>query len=270
MRKCNVMLFAAGLGTRLRPYTLNTPKPAIPLLNIPLGYYLYPYLQKLSIEHFIVNTFHLPQKIHQLYKNLDSSIQFSDEVNFIKGSGGGLKQAENQFGNHPENILICNSDEVLFTKDDDFLNQALRNHILPKALATLIVTQHPLAGSKFGAIWGDDHGRVIHIGKEAPKEKAHPWHFVGLQILSPMIFSMIPLGEESNIFYDVLIHQLKNHLVQVYPIQADWYETGNLEDYTKAKVEILQKIKSEPEYRKHFEDLSKIPKLAGMQISDLA
>jgi mannose-1-phosphate guanylyltransferase len=269
MHKCNVMLFAAGLGTRLRPYTNIHPKPAIPLMNIPLGYYLFPYLQKLSVDNFVVNTFHIPEKIHQLYKNIDSKIKFSDEVNFIKGSGGGLKQAESLFNLHPKDILVCNSDEVIFTKEDQFLQNALSKHKENHAFATLVVMKHPQAGTKFGAIWTDDNGRVVHIGKEAPSIKAQPWHFIGLQFLSSQIFSMITLGVESNIFYDVLIHHLKDKLVQIYPIEADWYETGNVVDYNEAKHDIIKKLKLEPQYKKQFEALNKLPKLSGTQIGDL-
>jgi mannose-1-phosphate guanylyltransferase len=263
------MLFAAGLGTRLRPHTNTHPKPAIPLLGIPLGYYLFPYFDKLSVDNFVVNTFHLPEQIHQLYKSIDPKIKFSDEINSIKGSGGGLKQAENLFGPHPETILVCNSDEVLFTKEDDFLQNALKKHQENQAFATLVVMKHPLAGAKFGAIWTDGNGRVVHIGKDAPQGKAQPWHFIGLQFLSPQIFSMIKLGEESNIFYDVMIHQLQNELVKIYPIDADWYETGNIDDYTEAKKEIIKKLNVEPQYKKHFEALNKLPKLTSSQIGDL-
>jgi mannose-1-phosphate guanylyltransferase len=181
-----------------------------------------------------------------------------------------LKQAENLFGLHPETLLVCNADEVLFTKENNFLINALDKHQNSQAFATLVVIKHPQAGTKFGAIWADDSGRVVHIGKEAPLIKAQPWHFIGLQFLSPYIFSMIKSGIESNIFYDVIIHHLKNKLVQIYPIEADWYETGNIVDYSEAKHDIIKKLKLQVEYKKQFEALSKLPKLTGSKIGDLA
>lgn len=259
MHKCNVMLFAAGLGTRLRPVTLTHPKPALPLLDIPLGYYLFPYLKQLNISQFVVNTFHLPEQIHELYKKLDMNIQFSDEKNFIKGSGGGLKQAEPLF-NKSEPILVCNSDEVLFTKDNSFLQKAFDQHQAQNSFATLVVMKHPLAGTQFGAIWADDHGRVIHIGKDKPTEKATPWHFVGLQFLSQEVFQMIEIDQESNIFYDVLIHHLKEKNIQIFPVIADWYETGNLADYLEAKKNIQNKLRTEAHYQMHFIGLNLLPR----------
>lgn len=62
----NVMLLAAGEGTRLRPYTEILPKPAIPFLTIPLAAHALSFLRGFTIDKLVVNTFHLPHKIHEL------------------------------------------------------------------------------------------------------------------------------------------------------------------------------------------------------------
>lgn len=298
MNKCNILMFAAGLGTRLRPATLKHPKPAIPLNKIPLGYYALPYLEKIKAQKFVINTFHLPEQIHQLYlatqsqlyspayspaesfeKNDSinskkfSEIIFSDETDFIKGSGGGLKQAEKYFDlNLP--ILTMNADEIFFTPETDFIKNALAQHQMQNAMATLIVTEHPEAGHTFGAIWCEPNPessttsiKVIHIGKNKPTPTAKPWHFIGLQILSPKVLVDVLKNTESNIFYDVLIHQLQMNKIQIYPIKCDWYEVGNLEDYKKAKSEINQKLKTDLIYQTHYQKLNQFKK---SQLSDLA
>jgi mannose-1-phosphate guanylyltransferase len=259
------MMFAAGLGTRLRPATNQNPKPTLPLNKIPLGYYALPYLECLQIENFVVNTFHLPDQIHDLYKNIHTRIQFSDETDFIKGSGGGLLQAANKLSKNMP-ILTMNADEIFFTKETDFLKTALNKHHEENALATLIVTEHPEAGHKFGAIWCENK-KVIHIGKDKPNNTAKPWHFIGLQILSSKIINDIEQNKESNIFYDVLIHKLKIENIQIYPIQCDWYEVGNLTDYQIAKNEINLKLKTNDIYKSHFEKLNQWPK---SQLGDLS
>jgi len=266
--KVNVLLFAAGLGARLRPATLDNPKPVIPLFGIPMGYYLLPYIIEMPVDKFVVNTFHLPEKIHECYDRLRHSIKFSDETDFIKGSGGGLKQAESILGNKNP-ILAGNADEVFFTPDSQFLKKALDKHIAENALATLIVMNHPEAGKKFGGIWTESHGseKVVSIGKEAPTPNARPWHFIGLQILSPAIFSMIETDTELNIFYDVLIHKLPTHKVQIFPVEMDWYELGNLADYQHAKAEIAAQKDSNPVYKKHFTKLNALPQ---SKLGDLA
>ncbi len=264
MNKCNVMMFAAGLGTRLRPATNSHPKPVLPLNQIALGYYALPYLDGLQIENFVVNTFHLPDQIHKLYKNTNLNIQFSDETDFIKGSGGGLKQAENKFNKNLP-IVTMNADEVFFTAENNFLNAALNQHQNHSAIATLIVTEHSEAGHKFGAIWCEAD-KVIHIGKDKPNDTAKPWHFIGLQIVSPEILNGIDPNKESNIFYDVLIHLLKTMTVQIYPIKCDWYEVGNLTDYQSAKNEINENLKTKEIYKSHYQKLNRLPK---SQLGDL-
>lgn len=267
MPKCNILLFAAGLGTRLRPHTEQHPKPALPLLDVPIGYYGLPYFNHLNVENFVVNSFHLPQQIHQLYSEVDSKIKFSDEKDFIKGSAGGLKQAEKLLCTNTEDILFANGDEVLFTQEPDFLSRAHHQHQKNNALATLTVVKHSLAGTKFGAIWTDKNQRVVSIGKEAPNSQSEPWHFIGYQFFTQKIFSLLTEGKESNIFYDVLIHHLNKEKVEIYPIQGDWYETGNLVDYTEAKKHISEKLKTQSHYQAHFESLKKLPRT---QIRDLA
>ncbi len=270
MNACDLMIFAAGLGTRLRPATLENPKPAIPLLGMPLGYYILPYLENLTIQNAVVNTFHLPEKIHALYKKIPSfNFHFSDEKDFIKDSGGGLKQAEHFFSK-TNPILALNADEVFFLKDSRFLQKALDFHDKEKNYATLIVMEHPEAGKKFGAIWCDGD-RVKDIGKDPEQAKIKtgfkPWHYIGLQILSVDILKSVPENKASNIFYDVLIHQLQKEKVQIFPIQCDWYEVGSTQDYFETTTAIQNKLQQKDSiYLSHFEGLKKYP---PSQLGDL-
>ncbi|MEK6576900.1 MAG: sugar phosphate nucleotidyltransferase, partial [Nitrospirota bacterium] len=57
------MILAAGLGTRLRPITNNTPKPIIPVGDRPLIEYLLLLLKKYGIKDIIINLHHLGEKI---------------------------------------------------------------------------------------------------------------------------------------------------------------------------------------------------------------
>ncbi len=264
MSACDVFLFAAGLGTRLRPHTEKHPKPVLPLNSYPLGYYPLPYLQNLKINKFIVNTFHLPDQIHELYKKTDLNPSFSDESGFIKGSAGGLKQAEKLFSKDP--ILTINADEVLFTENFNFLSEAFALHVKNNNLATLIVKEHYGVGTEFGGIWcaGDT---VKNIGKMPAPAGLKGWHFIGFQFLSPEILKTLPADKEANIFYDYLINQLNSDRVKIVPIKGDWYETGNIEDYKKAKAMISDKQKSDKTYQLFFEKLKNLPKSA---LPDLA
>lgn len=238
----NLFLAAAGLGTRFHPFTLTHAKPTIPFLNVPMGLYQFQYLKLLeqSISAMVVNTHHLPEQIENLYLTqpyLRLSTEFSYEPKIL-GSAGGLMQASNKMKtNQP--ILFMNADEVYFTQQQDYLNAALEDHKKTGALATLVVVKHPEAGKKFGAI--SCNGRLVkNISKKLTDPNLVPWHFIGVMILSWNVLSLIPDGKEQNIFYDVLVNHLDK--LRIFPITAEWYETGNKNDFLTASEIVLSQI----------------------------
>jgi mannose-1-phosphate guanylyltransferase len=241
-----VFMLAAGLGTRLRPVTNVHPKPCVPFLNVPMGLYAFRYLNSLSVEQLVINTFHLPEKIRELYQSqpyFKGRIDFSNEQDAILGSSGGLKKASHLFNNQTDqSVLMMNADEILFDYDPDFLKKAYNKHLAENNWATLVVMKHPDAGGKFGAIWCEDDGRVKVIGKVRPSETAIPYHYIGFIFLNREILATIPDDTETNIFYDILKHQLSTKKVGIYEIACNWYETGNYVDYFLGTETVLQKI----------------------------
>lgn len=241
----NVMLLAAGEGTRLRPYTLTQPKPAIPFLNVPLAGHALRFLGNTPLTKLVVNTFHLAPQVERLFHKLPHKAQqifFSHETGAILGNGGGLGKAQGHFRGGGDFILM-NADEVILPQDLDVLEKAIAHHKKTNALATLLVMDHPEAGGKFGGVWADTNNKVKTFGKERPPTGEKPWHFIGVQILSEKIFDYIPKEGESNILYDcVAVAIQKGELVQTYPIECQWFETGNPIDFlaaTKACADIL-------------------------------
>lgn len=234
----NLMLLAAGEGTRLRPYTQICPKPAMPFLNIPLAAHVLGFVSPLPVTRFVVNTFYLPEKIHELFESLTTPVapKFSDEKNLL-GSGGGLKAAQKYF-DLSQPIVLMNADEIILPKDLDIISKALEHHIKTNALSTLLVMKHPEAGRKFGGVWTKDR-QILGFGKDEIPGADSVWHFIGVQILSPRIFNYLPEGE-SNILYDaVALGLTKNEHAEVYPIECDWFETGNPQDYMEAQEACL-------------------------------
>lgn len=245
----NLMMLAAGEGTRLRPHTLTHPKPSIPFLNIPLAAWSLGFLGKQSINLMCVNTYHLPNKIHNLFKSLTlptKNLYFSDEVGSILGSGGGLEKARKYFENNGP-LIMMNSDEVILPEDHQVVEHAVLAHINSDAIATLMVTENPEVGTKFGGVWVDSSNKVIGFGKQRPEGAVKGWHFVGVQILSDSVFNFLPSDQESNILYDGLMAAIAaGHRVQVFPFNCLWFETGNPTDFLHATQECLKILADSP------------------------
>lgn len=249
----NVMLLAAGEGTRLRPYTSILPKPAIPFLTIPLAAHVLNFLGDLEINKLVVNTFHLPQGIHDLFHTLPikaQSVIFSDEEGFILGNGGGLGKAASHLRGGGA-FLLMNADEVILPKEEDVLQRALARHNSQKNIATLIVKDHPGVGTKFGGVWVDANNKVLGFGKTPIPGSVRAWHFVGVQILDEKILEYIPANVESNILYDaVTVAISQGHSVEAVPFEGTWFETGNPQDFMEATKACLEFLTGEESYQK--------------------
>ena len=128
------MIFAAGLGTRLKPLTDNLPKALVPLAGKTLLQWQIERLKAAGITDIVVNVHHFPDMIINYLRENDNfgcHISVSDERDMLLETGGGLRKAKNlllgvathESGNNDTPILICNVD-ILSNIDIPTLLQA--------------------------------------------------------------------------------------------------------------------------------------------------
>lgn len=106
------MVFAAGLGTRLKPLTDTTPKALVPVGGQPLLWHVVMKLKDAGYERIVVNVHHFAQQIIDYLKvnnNFGLDIRISDETDGLLETGGGIKKALPLF-DATEPILIHNVD----------------------------------------------------------------------------------------------------------------------------------------------------------------
>ncbi|MCX6209328.1 MAG: nucleotidyltransferase family protein [Bacteroidetes bacterium] len=133
------MLFAAGLGTRLKPFTDNHPKALAIVNNKTLLQRNIEYLQKFGIQNIVVNVHHFSNQIIDIineHKGWGANVLISDETDEVLETGGGLKKAIPLFNNE-ENIVVMNVD-ILTNLD---LGKMYQYHLENNAAATLAVTK---------------------------------------------------------------------------------------------------------------------------------
>ncbi|MFA6151695.1 MAG: nucleotidyltransferase family protein [Chitinophagaceae bacterium] len=132
------MLFAAGLGTRLKPFTDHHPKALAEVNGKSLLERNILYLQHFGINELVVNVHHFADQIEDKIKRengFGSIVNISDERHEVLETGGGLLKAAKFFNN--EDFIVMNAD--MLTNFD--LNKLIEEHKNNNALATLAVQQ---------------------------------------------------------------------------------------------------------------------------------
>jgi N-acetyl-alpha-D-muramate 1-phosphate uridylyltransferase len=214
------MILAAGLGTRLKPWTDHHPK-ALALVN---GKSLLErnivYLQQFGITEVLVNVHHFADQIIEaieINNGWGSRVTISDETEEVLETGGGLKKAAGYFASETD-FVVMNAD--ILTKLD--LGKMIAIHMQSKPLATLAVSQRNT--SRYFLF--DSNGylkgwRNINTGEEKPADIS-----ARITDLQPMAFSGIHVI--NNDLLKLMHREGKFSMVDVY---LDLCETQPIRSY---------------------------------------
>lgn len=132
------LIFAAGKGTRLKPFTESHPKALALVNDVPLLERNIKYLQSFGVTEFVINVHHFGEQIVEfLEKNnhFGAKIDISDEKDELLETGGGLLFAQKYLENE-ENFLIMNADILT----DLNIHELIKFHETHLPLATLAVS----------------------------------------------------------------------------------------------------------------------------------
>ncbi|WP_374451596.1 NDP-sugar synthase [Cloacibacterium normanense] len=132
------LIFAAGKGTRLKPFTYSHPKALALVNDVPLLERNIKYLQNFGVTEFVINVHHFGEQIVEfLEKNnyFGAKIDISDEKDELLETGGGLLFAQKYLENE-ENFLIMNADILT----DLNIHELVKFHETHLPLATLAVS----------------------------------------------------------------------------------------------------------------------------------
>ena len=132
------MIFAAGLGTRLKPITDTMPKALVPVGGEPLLHHVISKLRDAGYTHLVVNVHHFAGQIREYLATHDFgvSIAISDESAQLLETGGGIA--------HAAPLLLPSEDPILIHNVDILSNLDLawfRSEVRPSALSTLLVSE---------------------------------------------------------------------------------------------------------------------------------
>lgn len=198
------MIFAAGLGTRLKPITDSMPKALVPVEGKALLERVMRKLMDAGADSFVVNVHHFPDQIKDFLAandNFGAKVAVSDEQPDVLETGGGILNARNLIreAGDEDGFLVHNVDILSNLDVRSFVSQ-----VRPKALATLLVSERQtqryfLFNDEMRLVgWTNiATGEVRSPFPDLDVEKCHKYAFAGVHYISDKVFEVMEdLGYE--------------------------------------------------------------------------
>ena len=230
------ILLAGGKGTRLRPLTVHTPKPIVPIFNRPFLYYQIDLLRQVpEIDEAILSLNYQPRRIEEIFgagEGLGMRLRYVVEPMPL-GTGGAIRYAGDQL---TESVVVFNGD--VLTQVD--LGAVLRLHRERKAKATIVLTpvENPRA---YGLVETDPDGNILRF-LEKPGEDEITCNTInaGIYVLEPETFDRIPKDTAWSIersFFPSLIERGETFVAYIY--DGYWIDIGTPAKYMQVHRDIM-------------------------------
>ncbi len=237
------IIFAAGLGSRLKPWTDQHPKALAPVNGKSLLERNVLYLQQFGIRELIVNVHHFADQIVQAITEnhgWGSTITISDETDQVLETGGGLQKAGWYFKEETD-FVVMNVDILTNLHLDEMIASHQRSACLAKLAVTERSTSRYFLFNPKGELCG---WRNVQTGEEKPAELAsHPDYaalqqkaFSGIHVINSSIFSkMHQQGKFSMV--EVYLDLMQNNSIQCFDhSQSKFIDVGKPESVAKAEA----------------------------------
>jgi NDP-sugar pyrophosphorylase family protein len=230
------MILAAGLGTRLKPFTEKHPKALAIVNGKTLLQRNIEYLRSFGFEDIIVNVHHFAQQIVDLLnhnKGFGTTVTISNEEDEVLETGGGLLKARYFFDDAP--FVLMNVDVLT---DLDLLAM-MKQHRQFKGIASLAVTSRVTTRyflfNDEGLLCGWKNDKTNEQKMSREETMYHEKAFSGIHIISPKLFKMIPFKGKFSMV-DVYLHIAKSECVYEFDHSGGKFiDVGKPESISKAQ-----------------------------------
>ena len=224
------MVFAAGLGTRMRPLSDVTPKPLIKVAGVALIDHCLDLIERAGIERAVVNVHYLPDQIEAHLRGRERpQIVVSDERARLLDQGGGIKKALPALGDAP--FLVCNTDAFWIEGPSRNLDRLFAAFDPARMDAILLVASGAAA---IGVDWPGDfmmdgQGRLRkRLGHEVA-----PFVYTGVAIMKPEAFRAV--GEDVFRLAPLLFDSAANGRLFGVRLDGLWLHVGRPEAIAEAE-----------------------------------
>ena len=234
MISVKAVILAGGLGTRLRPLTLKTPKPMLPLGKKPILEHLIDWNKKNGVKSIVLCVSYRKEKIQDYFKDgkkFGVNIEYAVSKKPL-ATAGQLKTAEEFI----DDTFVCVYGDSIF---DFSLRNMIKQHKAKKAFTTMSLYEYK-TNLQYGVIHSSKTGKVTSW-EEKPEIKANI--NMGCYVMEPGILKYIPKNKPYGMD-DVIKKAMKNKkLVSSFITKKGFLDIGNKESYKQANEEFAKKSK---------------------------
>ena len=230
------VILAGGFGTRLRPLTINIPKPMVPIANKPILYHIIKLLKKNGIKDLIIILYYQPELIKDYFKDGE---KFGVNIKYIisdedLGTCGATALAKEYL---KDDFLVISGDILT----DFNLSEIINFHLKKKSIATITLTRvsNPL---QYGIVITNEDGKIVRfLEKPSWGEVFSDTINTGIYILNPKIFDFVPEKKEFDFSKNLFPLLLKKELpIFGYISSGYWKDIGNVKEYKIAHEDIIK------------------------------
>ena len=218
------MILAAGLGKRMQPLTLKTPKPLLEINNISLLERAINLLIKSGVEEISINVHHLPEQIEKFIreKKFKVEVNISKETDALLDTGGGILEATKHFDDNP--FYVINPDTLWSDRYIEEVKRLEDSYSKNKKLTLLLVNKKLSFDESFKGDFNLSNNQIS-------RDEKNEFIFTGLQIINRSILT----SENSKVFS---MNKIWNDLIinkELYGIESNlkFYHLNTHEMYLK-------------------------------------
>jgi len=220
------MILAAGLGTRLRPYSRHTPKALFTINERPVLAIAIAKLQSSGCDAIMVNTHHHHGKIEAFIAggNFGIPVHWRYEIEIL-GTGGAIRNVADFW--QDDSLLVINADIVC----DIDLAQVHAFHQAHGCPVTMVMHDH----AKFNSVWVDSQDLVSGFQAHGNQSGYQSLAFTGIHLLERRVLDFLPEGEPSSIIdtYGRMI--TAGERIAAFVVRGHrWHDIGTPESYRTA------------------------------------
>lgn len=226
------VIVAGGLGTRLRPLTLKTPKPMLKIGKKPILEHLIDWNKKNGVKSFVICVSYLRENIEDYFKD---GKKFGVDIEYAVSNkplatAGQLKTAEDFI----DDTFVCMYGDSLF---DFSLRNMIKQHKAKKSFVTMGLNEYK-TNLEYGVIDTSKTGKVLSW-EEKPEIKANI--NIGCYVMEPDVFRLIPKNKPYGMD-NVIKKAMKKKLVSGFITKKGFTDIGNKKSYDQANLEYIQKF----------------------------